>query len=246
VDGGKAKAAPISETWQAGTSHTIATSSPQGSSGTQHIFTKWSDGGALSHKITVPASATTYTATFTTSYLLTTAASPSSDGSVTPASGTYYAAGTKVNLTATPKANYLFSKWVGNVASTSSASTTVTMNAPESVTADFVTAPVTVSPVSVSLGNIPEGQKAKQDVTLENTTTKTIAIDSVTLSVTMGDPAQFSLVRYCGANLAAGKSCTIAVLFAADGIGKDAATLNIVTNAAGSPIVIPIAAAGVK
>ena len=41
-------------------------------------------------------------------YLLTTAASPSGSGTVTPATGTYYAAGTVVNLTETPSAGYGF------------------------------------------------------------------------------------------------------------------------------------------
>jgi hypothetical protein len=221
VDGGAAQTAPLHETRTAGSQHTITTTTPQTATGTKFTFVNWSDSGALSHKITVTSTTTTYTATFSTSYLLTTAASPSGGGSVTPATGTYYAAVTKVNLTATPNTNYLFSKWVGKVASTSSASTTVTMSAPESVTADFATAPVTVSPVSISLGNVVVGIKKKQDVTVTNKTSNTVMIDSVALNVTHGDASQFSLVRYCGSKLAAGASCTIAVLFVPDAVGSD-------------------------
>nr|AUN36709.1 hypothetical protein [uncultured bacterium] len=46
--------------WAAGTSHTVSTTSPQG----QYTFSAWSDGGAISHPILAPATATTYTAIF--------------------------------------------------------------------------------------------------------------------------------------------------------------------------------------
>ena len=58
VDGTSA-AGPRTFTWNVGDSHTIATSTPQGSL----TFLNWSDGGAISHNITV-STATTYTATF--------------------------------------------------------------------------------------------------------------------------------------------------------------------------------------
>jgi hypothetical protein len=43
-----------------------------------------------------------------------------------------------------------------------------------------------------------------------------------------------------------GKSCTIGVTFRPDAVGPDAATLNIVTSAPGSPLEVPITGAGVK
>lgn len=49
--------------------------------------------------------------------------------------------GTVVNLTATANTNYAFSYWTGNVANATSASTTVTMSAPKSVSANFIAAP---------------------------------------------------------------------------------------------------------
>ena len=51
--------------WTSGSQHTIATTSPQGT-GTQYVFTSWSDGGAISHTVS-PTSGTTYTANFTAS-----------------------------------------------------------------------------------------------------------------------------------------------------------------------------------
>jgi hypothetical protein len=109
-------------TWTVGSSHTIATTSPQTSSGIQNAFASWSDGGAISHSVTAQSTTTSYTATFSTSYQLTTAANPASGGTVSPASGTFYAAGTQVNLTATPNSGHTFVNWTGNVASSSSAS----------------------------------------------------------------------------------------------------------------------------
>jgi uncharacterized repeat protein (TIGR01451 family) len=51
---------PHTYTWNVGDMHTIATSTPQGSL----KFQNWSDGGAISHNISVSPSTTTYTATF--------------------------------------------------------------------------------------------------------------------------------------------------------------------------------------
>jgi hypothetical protein len=71
-------------------------------------------------------------------FLLTTGVTPSGGGTVTPASGTAFANGTVVNLQATANAGYSFANWTGNVASANSASTTVTMNSAQSVTANFL------------------------------------------------------------------------------------------------------------
>ncbi|HTX36596.1 MAG TPA: FG-GAP-like repeat-containing protein, partial [Bryobacteraceae bacterium] len=118
--------------------HTIAVTSPQaGAAGTQYVFASWSDGGAASHSITVGSSPATYTATFQTQYQLSISASPAGGGTVTPASGGFYNAGTAVNISATPNSGYIFSGWTGPAASASSASTTVTMSAPETVIAGF-------------------------------------------------------------------------------------------------------------
>ena len=137
VDGGAAQTAPQTLNLSLGT-HTIAVATPQsGAVGTQYVFSSWSDGGAASHSIAVGSSAATYTATFSTQYRLTVSASPAAGGTVAPASGNFYNAGTVVSISATPNSGYTFSGWTGSVASASSASTTVTMSAPETVTANF-------------------------------------------------------------------------------------------------------------
>jgi hypothetical protein len=103
---GTAYTSAQSFTWTLGSIHAIATTSPQTSGGVQQTFAAWSDGGAPSHNVTAAAGTSAYTASFNSAYLLTLAASPSAGGSVTPATGTYYPAGSVVNLTATPAAGY--------------------------------------------------------------------------------------------------------------------------------------------
>ena len=50
-----------------GSAHTISADSPQTLNGLTYTFSGWSDGGAIVHGITAPATNATYTATFTTS-----------------------------------------------------------------------------------------------------------------------------------------------------------------------------------
>ncbi len=137
-----------------GTTHTLSTTSPQTGSGTQSTFTGWSDGGAQTHSITVPATATSYTASFLSAYLLQAGASPSAYGTVavSPAgSSGYYGAGTVVTLTATAKVGYTFTGWTGNVANANAVATTVTMNSPQTVSANF--AAVSGGGSSINYGN---------------------------------------------------------------------------------------------
>ena len=131
--------APQTFSWVIGSSHSIGTISPQGTGGTRYAFQNWSDAGAISHSITVPEGATTYTANFTTQYLLTTSASPSAGGSITanPASADgYYNSGTSVELKAEIASGYVFSAWTGDLSGTTNPQTVV-MTAPRSVTAEF-------------------------------------------------------------------------------------------------------------
>jgi len=152
VDGETSVPAPLIVDLVPGSQHTIATQSPQaGAAGVQFGWLNWSDSLAISHTITVPATDTAYTATFNTQYQLTIAASPAGGGSATPASLTFYNAGTAVPIAATANAGFTFNAWSGPVASPSSASTTVTMSGPTAVTANFrVTNPCDVKMLGVT------------------------------------------------------------------------------------------------
>ena len=75
-----------------------------------------------------------------TEYALTTVANPATGGTITPASGSLFNPGTVVPIVATPAAGFTFVGWTSAadpVASASTASTTITMNGPESITAQF-------------------------------------------------------------------------------------------------------------
>jgi glucose/arabinose dehydrogenase len=61
---GTAQTASFTRTVIVGSSHTISAPSPQTKGNKSHVFSSWSDGGAQTHTITAPASATTYTARF--------------------------------------------------------------------------------------------------------------------------------------------------------------------------------------
>ena len=229
-------------TWTINSQHTIATTSPQTPvAGTEYTFASWSDGGALSHSVTATASTTSYTASFNTSYRLTTGVSPSGAGTATPASGSYYAASTKVPLVAKPSAGYVFSSWTASpaaVASASSASTSVTMGAAaETVTANFVSA-LTVSPSpSYSFGTVYLGSLTTDNFTVSNTGTTPITITGPFISIVKGgDSNEFVEVNQCPKSLAGGSHCTISVTFiAAPYYTPQTATLSIMDSAPGSP-----------
>jgi uncharacterized repeat protein (TIGR01451 family) len=245
VDGATPQAAPVPVTWQIGSQHTIATTSPQlPTAGTQYTFASWSDGGAVAHSVTASAGTTSYKASFNTSYLLTTGVNPGGGGTVSPASGSYYAAGTPVPLVATPSAGYVFSSWTGPVAGATSASTTVTMSGPESVTANFISA-LTVSPSpSYNFGTVYLGSVTTENFTVTNMGTTPISITGPLISIVKGgDSNEFVEVNECPKSLAGGSHCTISVTFIAGPCyTPQTATLSIMDNAPGNPQTVTLTA----
>src|SRR6185295_2998315 len=116
--------------WQPGSSHTVATTSPQsGGSGKQYTWANWSGGGSISHTVT-PTTNTTYTATFSAQYYLT--MSTGAGGTVTPGSG-WKVSGTIISIKATPATGYALSGWTGTGTGSYSGTNnpaSVTMNSP--------------------------------------------------------------------------------------------------------------------
>src|SRR5204863_4018150 len=97
--------------WTRGSSHTIATTTPQaGDPGVRYYFSSWSDGGAISHTV-APTQNTTYTAKFGTQYYLTMTAG--TGGHVSPGSN-WKTSGSSVSISATPSTGYSFSNWTGS------------------------------------------------------------------------------------------------------------------------------------
>jgi hypothetical protein len=132
--------APQTFHWSPGSSHPIATTSPQaGAPGTQYVWSSWSDGNPnISHSVTAPASgSTTYTATFTTQYFLT--MNSAAGGAVSPQSG-WFNSGQVVQISAMPNPGYTFVGWAGSGTGSFSGSTNpmnITMNGPITEVASF-------------------------------------------------------------------------------------------------------------
>jgi hypothetical protein len=131
---GNSYTSPQTFNWVPGTNHTIATTSPQSLvAGTQYVFLNWSDGSAISHSVTAPASATTYTANFKTQHLLTTTAG--TGGTISPASG-YFDQGSNISINATANSGYTFSGFSGALTGMTNPQT-LNLTGPASVTANF-------------------------------------------------------------------------------------------------------------
>jgi hypothetical protein len=130
--------APQVFNWPAGSSHTLGVPSPQSvGTGTRYLFSSWNDGGTQTHSITAPTTSSTYTASFTPQYQLTTSASPSGGGIVPNClAGCWYNSGTSTSVTATANAGYTFNSWSGAINSTANPAE-VTMTGAKTVTANF-------------------------------------------------------------------------------------------------------------
>jgi hypothetical protein len=167
--------------WVSGTSHTIATTTPQGSGTTRYVFANWSDSAAISHSILVPSAPATYTATFTTQYLLTATASPTTGGNTgaNPSSvDGFYDTGTSVQLTATANSGYAFAGFSGNLTGSTNPQSIV-MSAPRNVTALFapyISITVTTNPAGLSFSADGQTYAAAQSFPWVAGSSHTIAI----------------------------------------------------------------------
>lgn len=151
--------------WDAGSSHIIATTSPQSAgTGVRYVWNRWSDNGAISHTVVAPGTNRTYTATFRKQYYLT--MSHGTGGTVSPASG-WKNGGTTVSITATPTNNtqvsYRFDAWTGSGPGSYSGSNnpaSIRMNGPITENATFIQ-----NPVQVTVQTNPAGRSFSVDGT---------------------------------------------------------------------------------
>jgi hypothetical protein len=163
--------------------------------------------------------------------LLTLVASPPAGGTTVPAPGTVSEGQNwVVAVTAIANTGYLFMNWTGNVASATNSTTTVVMNQPQTVTANFVpcgcamdvsgSVSVVRGPYVFNLGT----QRFVQTVTLSNISPNTLTgpislvLDSLSVDATLVSPtgltdALFSPVGspYVNANVALAPGQNVAI-----------------------------------
>ena len=123
VDGSEV-ALPMNFPWEDGSDHTLTVERPiqlGPSEVTRWIFEQWSDGGGISHDVTVSEDLPPIVAEFHQQYLLTTVVGPPDGGTITrnPSSGDgFHDAHRSVELTAEPAPGHEFSAWIGDFFST--------------------------------------------------------------------------------------------------------------------------------
>jgi hypothetical protein len=144
VDGEEYTAESTTIPWFSGQQLTIETKTPQKEQGgVKYVFDSWNnEHQELTWNVT-PQQNETYSAFFDRKHRLNTAVDPANGGTVTPSGENWYdpytyEEPTEVTLTATPSQDWSFLKWAGDPPiDRYSASTTITMEAPKSVTAIF-------------------------------------------------------------------------------------------------------------
>ena len=104
-------------------------------------------------------------------------------------------------------------------------------------------AAASLSPSSLNFGNEPvDVISSSQVVTLNNTGNAALSITSI--AFTGANATDFTQVDTCGATVAAGGNCTIAILFTPLASGARAASLTITDNASGSPQSVSLSGTG--
>ncbi|MGD0422317.1 MAG: hypothetical protein ABSA92_02530 [Candidatus Bathyarchaeia archaeon] len=137
-------ATPHTFNWTIGSSHLLAANgSFSCGSGCQWAFASWSDGGSQTHLVSGSNATAVYTASFHLQYYLTTIASPSKGGTLTPASG-WVNNGNAVTLRAFSASSFQFSSWSCsgvNCYNGTSSSPTITVTSPVLEIAGFQQTP---------------------------------------------------------------------------------------------------------
>jgi len=149
---------------------------------------------------------------------LTIQVSPAGGGTTNPAVGSYAKPeNSVVVLTTTPNPGYSFLNWTGNVANPISASTTVTMNMPQTVTANFVPGE-TVLGGNILTKSGPQNQRI-WPISIANSgvvVAHSVQISSFTMTQTFGTactPLPLTFLPALAGDLAPGGSATVNLSF---------------------------------
>jgi Putative Ig domain len=100
-----------------------------------------------------------------------------------------------------------------------------------------------VSPTALAFGSVPRLSLRYKTVTLTNTGSTGVTLGKVSVTPASGTGKWvFTSLSGCGSTLAAGKSCSVAVVLATDKLGTQAANLKIPNSATGSPQAVVLSA----
>jgi hypothetical protein len=128
---------------------------------------------------------------------------------------------------------------------TSALTATLTGIPPEAVnlTGTGTTPNATLSPNTLVFGRTVQGlASAAQTIALTNSGGAPLNLLALTLSG--ANAADFSFTTTCGSSVAAGQACSIAVVFKPSLLTSESATLNLTSNAPGSPASIALSGTG--
>ncbi len=247
--------------WNAGSQHSIGVADPQIPWATtfRYPFQSWSDSGAVTHNVTVPASSTTYTATLGAQYqLLDFANQPcAATINVTPTSPTgdgFYDKGTVLTFNESVNTGWVFTGWQKDLSGTQNPKN-LTVNDEIYVLADYntVSTPLSVSNLNPSsavagspgftLAINGAGFTANSVVFVNNTFRTSTFINSgkLTVPVNTADLATPGGFQIFVENFPNGASCTAfstKTFFVLNGVGTSATvssgSLSFSKQAAGS------------
>jgi hypothetical protein len=192
---GASTVTPKTYCWAPGESHTVsAPAAIPGATGTELMFSKWSDGGAVAHTIRTSNTIATLAAVYLQAYLVTAVANPATGGTVS--GGGWYTSGQAATISAAPNPGFTFTSFSGPLTSTVNP-LKVPVSAPVTVTANF-SAP-RVSLTAKTAGSPSEGrQDGTRNIPLQIANASAAAVTGVV--VTAVD--QFSTVSGTGTAVA--------------------------------------------
>lgn len=222
----KSFALPYDSTWTSGSSHTLNLDSPQypWSINTRYAYSSWSDAGAQSHSVTLPATTTSYTASLTPQFYVTDYTNQFCAGSisVTPSSSDgYYNSGQILTFDQTTSTGWTFTGWLYDLNGTGDPQNLTVADEVLAV-ADYNTSPVQLSLTSLSPAAAVAGA-ATQTLTMKGTgfsSSSTIVFvngvfrpstfvdaNTLTLSLTAADLATPGAIQIFVESFPSGASC---------------------------------------
>ncbi len=104
---------------------------------------------------------------------------------------------------------------------------------------------LTASPASLHFANLAVGATFPHVLLLKNAGPTKVVVGGPSITPISGDPAAFSIRRWCTSPIKAGQKCVVAVTFSPHVPGLDTATLTIPSSALGPALEVPLSGTGI-